>query len=231
MFEVMHSPNWFYGTDSLIDILSAVILLLLATASYHYYRLNSQQKNYLHLALSFALLAAAFGAKAIAYWFIPKVIISQQFGVVLVTAERLQASPRFYALFLGYRFLLVFALYWLYAIYQSPSRMNLLLITYLLFISTFFTVASYFVFHVTAFVLSFLIMTTYFYSYKKKAVRTTLYVAISFALFCLSRLLFIFVGGTHILYVLAELIQLAAFLCLLCTFASILYHAKKAITY
>jgi len=125
----------------------------------------------------------------------------------------------------------VFALYWLYTIYQSPSRMNLLLITYLLFISMLFTTASYLVFHLTAFVLTFLITATYIYRYKETKNPITLSVIISFGLFMLSRLLFIFVGHSPLLYVIAEVVQLVAFLGLLATFIRILYHGKKTLTY
>jgi hypothetical protein len=231
MLELIYSPAWFYGKDTLIDLISAGVLLLIAAFSYRYYLVKPEQRNYLHLAFAFGLMAAAFGAKAVVHGFMNRFITTAQEGVLLVAPEQFHASPNYYALFLLYRFLLVFALYWLYTIYQSPSRMNLLLITYLLFISTFFTKDSYLVFHLTAFVLTFLITATYVYRYRETRNPVTLLIIVGFGLLMLSRLLFIFVGVSPLLYVLAEVVQLAAFIGLLASFVRTFYHGKKTITY
>jgi hypothetical protein len=230
MYELLYGPSWFAAGEGIIEGLSAFVVLLIAFFAWRYYTINPDNKNYLIITVSFALMAAAFVAKAISHAVIPGVLSNAQPGINLVTAELLHNSPNFFTLFLGYRFLLIYALFLLYVMYQGPSRMNHVLIAFLLFVTTYFSRSSYSVYHLTALMLTGFIMYTYFLMYQRNKHPVTRLLFVSFFILAWSRLFYLLVSVKSAFYVVAEVLQLMAFILLLYTFMGVVRHGKKAIT-
>src|SRR3990170_997375 len=105
MIQVVYTPQWFYSKDLLIDAVSALVLLLIASFAVRYYKLNKKNKNYLYLAGSFFLIALSFLFKILTNFTIYyKVFETMHFGDFILTYPTIQVSNiLFLAGFLLYR--------------------------------------------------------------------------------------------------------------------------------
>lgn len=227
MVKFIYSPQWFYGKDIIIDIVSIVVLLLIAFFSMRYYGIK-KNRNYLHLAVSFAILAGSFLFKVIMnYNIYYKVIETKQLGLITVAFQALKASGKlFVTSFLLYWFFTLFGFYILYSIYQKQSPSNFLLGTYLLLVLSYFAYPAYYVFHLTLFVLLVLITLNHSRKYIKTRHFATKLVACSFGLIALSQVFFILVDVNSHFYVIGELVQLIGYIILLITFIMVLRYGR-----
>jgi hypothetical protein len=228
MVEVVFSPVWFYGKDIVIDIVSIVVLFLIAFFSFRYYRLDTKKKNYIYLALSFLMIGISFIFKILTNFTIYyKVLETRHFGLFTFTYETLkQSDTLFFIGFLLYRLLMLFGLYVLYTIYYKQSKSNMLLVFYLIIISTYFSQSAYYIFHITSFIFLVLLSLHLLTDFKKKPATAKL-LASSFIIITISNLFFVFVNLNLLFYVISEIIQLIGYILLLITFIMVLTHGKK----
>src|SRR3989338_10058620 len=70
MLEVVYNPQWFYGKDIVIDLISVCVLLVISIFSVRYDFVMRKNRNYLHLASSFFIISLAFLAKILTYFVI-----------------------------------------------------------------------------------------------------------------------------------------------------------------
>jgi len=229
MMELIYSPRWFYGKDIVIDIVSILVLLLISYFSVRYYKINNQNKKYLFFASSFGFMALSFIFKILTnFTLYSKVIQTKQIGFVTFTYNAIQSSSiLFTAGFLIYRILMLTGLLILYSMYSNTKKANIMLLLYLVFISTYFSRSAYYVFHLTA--LMFLVMITiqYWNNYKRFKHNTNKWLFYSFSFISLSQIVFVFMRFHALFYVTAELIQLLGYLSLLVTFIKVLKDGKK----
>lgn len=228
MVKLVYSPEWFYGKDIIIDIVSVFVLLLIAFFSARYYSIT-KNKNYLFLALSFALLAASFMFKIFMnvniYY---KIVETKPLGIITATYQTMIASGYlFFSSFLLYRTLTLFAVYFLYLIHHKSSWSNYLLMAYLIFISTYFTYKEYYIFHLTLLIMLVLVTIDYARKYLKQKHFSTKLVAFSFGVIAISQLFFILVDLGSQFYVIGELVQLIGYASLLFTFVTVLRYGRK----
>ena len=91
MVKLIYSPQWFYGKDVIIDIVSICVLLLIAFFSINYYRIK-KNRNYLYFALSFIILASSFLIKILMniniYY---KIIETKQLGIITVIYQSVKS--------------------------------------------------------------------------------------------------------------------------------------------
>ena len=230
MIQVVYTPIWFYKEDLIIDLVSAFVLSLIASFSVRYHQINKKNKNYLHLAISFFIIALSFLFKILTnftvYYKVPETKI---FGPFILTYPALKSSAILFVLgFLIYRLLTLIGLYMLYSLYQkNQPKSNILLIGFFILISTYFSQLEYFIFHLTSLVLLSLITLQYYNMYRKNKQSASVLVTASFAIIGISQIFSIFVNYNNIFYVIAEIIQIAGYLILLTTFIKVLRNAKK----
>ena len=230
MIQVAYTPQWFYGKDLAIDVVSAFVLLLIAFFSLRYYRIEKKNKNYLYLAVSFLLIAVSFFFKILTNFTIYyKIFETKYFGLFTLTYQSVKTNDILFILgYLVYRLLFLLGLYILYSIYQkNQPKSNIFLIAFFILISTYFSQSAYYIFHLTALVLLSLITMQYYANYKKNGQFTAKLLTGSFAIIGMSQIFFIFVIFNQVIYVIAELIQLLGYLFLLTTFFKVLRNVKK----
>ena len=229
MFKIIYTPTWFYGVDLWIDLISAIILALIASFAFKYYKLG-MKKNYLYLSASFMLISAAFLFKTLTNFTIYYILPHQaNFGYVTLTYHTLHSSNiLFFIGFLLYRMLTLLGFYTLYSIYEkNQSVSNVLIIVYFIVISTYFSDFAYYVFSFTASMMLSFITWRFFINYRESGHKTTKLLAFSFLFLGASHATSIFLSAGYFVYVLSEIIQMTAFTILLFTFIKVLRNAKK----
>ncbi len=228
MIEIVYSPKWFYGKDIAIDIIGIVILFLIAFFSLKYYRL-SKNKNYLFLSASFFMISLSYFFKIITNFTIYYQVLQTKrfiFGTITYTAVE-SSDILFVVGFLLYRLLILLGFFFLYSIYEKPSKFAMIFIAYLLIVSTYFTNSAYFMFHITALILLSFISYTFYRNCRKNKQKTSMLLFFGFLVITVSHLMSTFVIINPWIYVAAEITQLAGYLMLLIMFIMVLRHAKK----
>ena len=230
MIQVVYTPIWFYGKDLIIDVISAFVLLLIASFSIRYYKIEKKNKNYINLAISFFLIALSFSFKTLTNFTIYyKVLETKNFGLFSLTYQLIKTSDiLFFTGFLLYRLLTLLGLYMLYSIYQKKQpKSNIFLIIFFILTSTYFSQSAYYIFHLTSLVILSFVTFQYYKNFKKNRQSTAKLLTSSFAIIGISQIFFVFVNINNMIYVLAELTQLLGYLILLITFIKVLRNAKK----
>jgi len=228
MIELIYSPNWFYGKDIIIDIISIFVLSLIAYFSIKYYKI-SKNKQYLFFAGSFISIALSFLFKVVTNFTLYFNIINiKHLGLITMTYNTIKSSNILSDIgFLLYRLLMLVGLFMLYSTYSKNKKINNILILYFIFVLAYFSKSAYYVFHITALIFLFLITWQYWKNYQKSKIITTKLLIYSFCLITLSQIIFIFIGLHTTFYVIAEIIQLLGYLILLLTFIKVLKNGKK----
>ena len=229
MFEVVYTPRWFYGKDIAIDVVSILVLALIALFSLRCAKLDRQNKNYLWLAASFGLLALSFVFKILMnftlYFYEQETAMVGKITVVYNVLE--PTTTLFLIGFIVYHLLGLLGLYALFSIYHKQSRSTVILVLYLLATIVFFSHVTHYLFHLTSLILLALLAFHYAQYAKKSKALTTKMLTASFLIIGLSQPFFIFMGVRPDLYVVAECIQLVGYLLLLFTFLKVLYGKAK----
>ena len=225
------SPAWFYGKDLIFDAISTIVLFLISYFSFRCYRIAKEKKTHLYLSISFLMMALAFIAKIIVNYGLYFMNIGQYAAnIIQLTQPRLWSSTAPYTLgVLVFRMFTLFGLYLLYRISEKKgiSWSDHAVMVYLIAILVYFTQNLYYVFHATALVLLCFIVYNYMKLYLKNKNINTKTLAVSFGLLALSHAIFFFMRFDFRLYVIAEAIQLIAFIILLVMFIMVLNHGKK----
>lgn len=225
-----YTPQWFYGKELLIDVVSACVLLLIAFFSLRYFKVDRKNKNYLYLASSFLLIALSFTAKILTNFTINyHVLETINFGTFSLVHRSIKTSDAlFFAGYLFHRILMLLGLYALYSIYQKhQSRANMFIAAFLIIVSVYFSKSEYYTFHLTALLLLILVTKQFYINFRKSGQFTAKLLAISFAVISASQIFFMFAGFGNIIYAAAGAIQLGGYSLLLVTFIRVLYDAKK----
>lgn len=228
MVKLVYSPQWFYGKDILIDIVSIFILLLIAFFSIRYYNIK-RNKNYIYLTLSFVILAGSFLAKILINFNVYyKLIETQDLGIVSAVYQSMKATHSiFITSFVVYWLSMTFGYYILYSIYQNQSLSNFLFGTYLITAYTYIAYPDYRTFHITLFVILALITAIHLKRYLNNRYVATKLVTLSFGIITLSQIFFIFIDWNIYFYVIGELMQLIGYISLLFTFIMVLKYGRQ----
>ncbi len=229
--DFVYSPPGFYGKDIAIDILSAIVVLLIGVFSFRNFCLNKKNKKHLFLGAAFVLLGLSFIVKILTNvlshaedWSSRQFPFSIFGNNILTSYSIIPAAG-----FLLYALLTLFGFYIIYALSSKDElSMNYVIIAYFILISTYFTRFTYFILYMTAFIFLFALSRRYFLEYKKNKYKNTIFLCISFSIITLSQFVFIFTATNHVLYALAEFVQLIGYLFLLYTFIMVLRNATNA---
>ena len=226
--KIVFTPDWFLGSDVLIEIFSFIILFLFFYFSVKSYRLN-KNKNALYLGFGFLLIAIAelstIFTKLILYF---DTSFTQEIGRMIITRQIVQSIDIFY--YIGFFFHKLFTLAGLYIIYRLPSRKktvgDFFLAFYFLILSALFSQGFYYLFHLTALFLLILIMKNYNNIYKENKSGNTLVLIIAFGILALSQIILL-LSKIEVFYALAQIIQVVSYLILLVLIIRIVKHGKK----
>lgn len=230
MTQVVISPNWFATPDIVILGFSVITLLLIAAFSLKFYFFKKKEhKNYLYFAASFLLLAVSFLWKiATDITIYYNIIKTKQVGLFTFTYHTLRAEKILFVIgHFAHYLLMLLGLYILYVVLNRKSTMNHLLILYFIVMTTIFSNFSYFIFHLTAFVLLLGISYRYYLICKKNKRNLTKLIFISFSIITASQILYMFVRLWGNIYAAAQIIQLVGFVLLLVAFIWVLKNGKK----
>jgi len=230
MTQVVISPDWFATKDMIILGFSVITLLLIAAFSLRFYFFKKKEhKSYLYFAASFLLLAISFLWKIatdITVYY--DIIKTKQIGIFTITYQTIRAEKvLFVAGHFAHYLLMLLGLYILYVVLNRKSTMNHLLILYFIVMTTIFSNFSYFIFHLTAFVLLLGISYRYYAIYRKNKRKLTKLIFTSFSVIAVSQILFMFVKLWGNIYVVAQIMQLIGFILLLIAFILVLKNGKK----
>ena len=224
MVLYIYSPRWFYGIDSIFEIVSVIVGLLIAYYGYKTYRYTSQRR-YLHFAASFFLVAAAFFTNILSNLILytnslEKKIIGITTANVYVVKQITWISTigSFISVFL---MLLAFLILFVTIYKINDKKINFLLF-YLIIVATLYSKHSYIFFHGTLGVLTALIFVYYYKNYSAKQTKNRGLVASSFFVMALSQLLFIISAFSEVMFVVAQSTQLLGYLVLLSTIILVL---------
>jgi len=222
-------PKWFYGFDSVIELIAVIVSLLLVYYSYKCYKLTKENK-YLYFSTAFLSLTIAFIAKIIGTLVLYEPpFMRTELGRSLYQAFNdiapYNINPvafimHFFFTLLGFMilFLIISKLTW-------KNQRVIALLIYFVFLATWISAIHYQFFYLTSFVLLLLITYAYYNNYKEIKSEKAKFVTIAFGILLVSQAFFVFVIYSRIIYVLAELIQLLGFVYLLIPF--ILIFKKK----
>jgi len=225
------SPKWFYGFDSIIELIAIIISGLLVFYSYKCFKFTKENK-YLYFSTAFLSLTFAFIAKIIGTLVIYKPqITTSAIGSTIhqtfseVTPYYINATAlivHFFFTLLGFMilFLIISKLSW-------KNMRVLSLLAYFIIISTWISVIHYQLFYTTTFILLLLITFSYYHNYREIKSEKSKFVLIAFGILLISQAFFIFVVYSRTFYVLAELIQLLGFVYLLIPFILIFKKRPK----
>jgi hypothetical protein len=228
MIEGIFGPKWFAEADILIDTLSLIVLFLIGYFSIKYYKIDKNNKNYLYLGLSFLILSLSFIFLILINFFAYYDIVQLGYEILSI-GYNLEIWPNifiFYAL-LVYRLLTLFGLYFLFSIYKKQTKSIILIISYLIVISTLFSISAYYIFHLTSLIFLSLITVEYSKQFLKTKYPGTKLLTYSFGIIAVSQIVSIFIKVHIAFYVLSQFIQLLGYSLLLITFILVLKHGKK----
>lgn len=224
-------PKWFYGFDSLIELIAVLVSFLLVFYSYKCYKLTGEKK-YLYFSTSFLSITMAFLAKIAGTLSIYRPEITRtQIGSSIhqafssVTPYSINAVAlvvHYFFMILGFvmLFLIISRLTW-----KNQGAIALLL--YFVLVATWLSIVHYQLFYATSFVLVSLIAYSYYRNYREAKNERTRFVAMAFAIILVSQAFFIFVIYSKTMYVLAQLVQLLGFIYLLIPFILIFRKRPK----
>ncbi len=219
------SPRWFYGFDSLIELIGVIVCGLLVYYSYKCYKLTSEHR-YLYFSTAFLSLTLAFVAKVAGTFAIytPPIRESGIGRVVQTTFSALTLSKINGVAFLLYIFLTLLGFMILFLIVSKLTWENkrvIAMLLYFVLVATWLGVIHYQLFYVTTFAMLSLITLSYFKNYEEIKSKNSMKVVIAFGILLVSHAFFVFVIYFETVYVIAEMIQLLGFLFLLIPFISV----------
>ena len=225
------SPKWFYGFDSIIELIAIIVSILLVYYSYKCFKLTKENK-YLYFSTAFLSLTFAFIAKIIGTLAIYRPAITRS-AIGSTIHQTFTGLTPYYINALAFIVYTFFTLLGFMILFLIISRLRwknqrvIALLVYFVFLATWISIIHYQLFYLTSFVLLLLITYSYYKNFKEIRSEKAKFVVIAFGVLLVSQAFFIFVIYSRIIYVMAELIQLLGFVYLLIPFILIFKKRPK----
>ena len=204
MVNLIYSPQWFYGKDIFIDIISLIVLALISFFAFKYYKFNKDKKKHIYLCISFGLIALSFLFKVMTnfslYW-IEKhtAIIGSSMFIINVLHY---SNTLFLVGTLVYRLLTIAGLFLLYLMYFPKQRKSsIFLLGYFILVTVYFTQYAFYPFHITTFLLLIFLAWHCYHNYRITKDRPALLIFSSFSIIAISQVLAVFLMMNKIFYV------------------------------
>jgi len=231
--DILYSPQWFYGKDIIIDLVSIVVLLLIGYFNRQYYFIDRHKKEHNIFAFSFLLLGISFIFKILTnFTLYTHVIKTEQWGIFDLTYHVIQYSNLLLLVgTIASHLLTLFGMYLLYSTYYKKQlKSSIFFIAYFLIIITYFSDSAYYLFHLTTFFFLVFIIAKLYQNCRLQCQNTIAKLTTaSFIIIAVSQVLFTLIGINQIYYVIAELVQLVGYALLLISFILVLRNGQKKI--
>jgi hypothetical protein len=228
--KIVFTPDWFLNFDVTVGIFGFIILMTFFFFSVKAYNI-SKKESVFYLGLGFFLISLAEISAVltkVVLFFDTETI--QEIGKAIVESNLLNTVDIFYYLgFFSYR---LFTLLGLYIIYKLPTGRkksdpaDFALTLYLILMTAILSHSLYYFYHLTAFILLFLIIRDYTRIYYESKLSNTLILISAFSLLAISQLIFIF-SLVGVVYVLAQSLQVVGYMILLLLIVRIIQNGKK----
>jgi len=223
MVDFLCGPNWFYGIDIIIEVISLIVAGLIAFFSYKAFKITKERK-YFFFALAFFLIAISFVSKMYGLIIACTGLAKASFGYFTAVTQKMTLIQFIYSM--GYflqRFIFLVGLLALTSLcLKIRNRKTIFMLVFFVFIATWFSNQSYLIFHIIAAFLLIYISLYFYVNYLRKRTFNARLVPMSFFLLLISQLIFIFVIRDLNLYVVGNIFQLAGFVVLLFTYILVL---------
>jgi len=227
--KYVFSPKWFYGFDSVIELIAVIVCVLLVYYSYKCFKLTKENK-YLHFSIAFLSLTFAFIAKIISTLAIYRPTITRTALGSSIHRTFTGITPSYINSFalIAHTFFILLGFMILFLIISRLTWKNqrvVVLLVYFVFLATWISFIHIQMLYLTSFILLLLITYSYYINYKEIKSRKAGFVVVAFGMLLISQAFFVFAVYSGTIYVLAELLQLLGFVYLLIPF--ILIFKKK----
>lgn len=205
MIVINSGPEWFYGINSVFELVCALITFLVSMLSYHAYRFAKQKKYYFlfasFLLISFAFSLSAIGGLMMHLGFYERIIsILDTFDIVFLGQMVL--------MLLAYTILLLVSM-------NVRSRRLIALIMSLVTLFIVFSYQYYIKYHIILFLLLFFLSANFYLNYRKHRKLNSALVFSGFYLLMMAQPFFLFtVEFNTQFYIIGQALQLAGFLAL-----------------
>ncbi|MFH0752098.1 MAG: hypothetical protein V1914_00710 [archaeon] len=205
MIVINSGPGWFYGLDTIFELVCGLITLLISMLSYRVYRF-AKQKRYYYLFASFLLISFAFALRAVGVFlmhlgFYDRII--SPFGM-------------FDFIFLGQMTLMLFAFTILLLVSMGvKSRRVIAFVMALMALFILFSYQYFLKFHVVMFVLMFFLAANFYLNYRKQRNLNSALVFSGFYMLMLAQPFFLFSARlSQNYYIAGQTFQVIGFLAL-----------------
>ena len=229
MVKIVLTPQWFLGSDVLIETFSLIVLLVFTFLAFRYYKM-SKNKNVLYLGTGFGFISLAQVAtlltKLVLYYDIGP---SRVIGEALVSSQVVTSVDIFY--YLGFFFFRLLTLLGLYIIYRLPKEEknsvgDYILMIYFIIISAIIGDELFYLYHITALVLLAMIVDAYYRIYKENKFFNTKILITAFSVLAFSQLIFT-LSSINTMFVLADIVELISYTIFLALIVRIWTHGKE----
>ena len=224
MLRFVFSPNWFYGIDSAFEILAFAITFIISMYCYFRYYKMCESSSYKYFSYSFLAISLSFLFKILTnISIVYEEITKQAVGPLTFTITEVKTSHLLLLLgtTLHYFFFLLGLLMLFLIIYKERHKHTIVLSIFFIGMLTLFSQSTYLVFYLSTVVFTAFIFHKYWGNFKAKKTRSSLLLALSFLMLIFSHIAFMLVNLNLQIYVVAETLQLFAFILLLLTFMSV----------
>lgn len=215
MGAIVFGPNWFFGIDSIFEVVSAIVALLIAWFSYKSYKVMKDSK-FKSMATSFALIASGLIVKIVTN-------LSIYAGVKgMNPIEHVELIYEIGYFLARYLYILGLLILLIVIVLKIVDRRNIMLFALMSLVLIWLSYYSYYVYHGLAATVLVLIVQHFYNNCNAHKTTTARCVFVSFASLLVAHLTFMAVELYRPAYVLAEGIQLFGFLNLAANFLLIM---------
>ena len=216
----------YFKSSVAINLISIVILCLIAGISYSYYRFCGKN-GFLKLSTAFWVMALSFLFTLFKNMGVHLDWFASHSGIVEVTYLSLLDNVIPFTCVLISRFLFLLGLYILYQVFVTRHLQDHIIMILLLSLITYLSATHYMLFHFVTFVMLLIIALAYHRCYAETGRESTFVIMLSFILLSLSHAAFILFRPDYILYSISELIKFAGLLLILLTLVYLKYGKNK----
>ena len=206
----------FYGIDSALDFLIALVAFLIAYQSSRVYKLINE-KNYKFFAWAFLSIGIAFLSKIIANLTIVHEVIFERANFIISITRELQEMQLIN--FFGFTFYKIFLLVGFLILFLITTRTNkkedIVLYSYFAVITVLFSIYFNFIFHITLIVILTALTIFFYKNYKRTNSQNSYKVYLAFLFILISHAIDLFYGLHVFVYLLGEIFVFIGFLILL----------------
>jgi len=208
-------PSWFYGIDSVFEIVAMFITLFIAVYSIRIYFL-SKLKKFLYFTLAFLFLSASYFIRAIADYVVYS-SLTAHIPNLMLTVQTIAPLPAIYSfVYLIYVFLTFAGFMILVAIFMRIRKVQTVSLLFaLVLVLALFSQSRFLAFHLTMIILLLYIVVHLLHNYIKKGTISAFFVLLSMISLLIGHVFFYLSSFDRLFYAVGHVLQLSGFLLLL----------------